>query len=139
MLAQEIEGVAMLHDSDIEALNELILFLEAQAVQPASVAKSKNKAFMHRMFSKMEGGGSTFGEATGILPHLNRPDAKAYVRSIDSNLLEQVKITRRCAEAWFEHGEHPAPYYPWRITVILRKMKYLVRPEQSVQAASGVT
>lgn len=112
-------------DSHIEALNELILFLEAQPVLPDSIAKAKNEAFMRGMFARMEGSGSSFGDATGILPHLNRPDAKEYLRSIDSDLLEQVRITQKCVKAWIEHGEHPPPYYPWRITVILRKIKNL--------------
>ena len=113
----------MLPEDHLDALNELIAFLEEQPILPADIAKSKNKAFMQEVFSKMEGSGSNFGGAAGALPHLNRPDAQDYVRSIANDLLEQVKITRRCAEAWFDHGEHPAPGYPWRITVILRKDK----------------
>jgi hypothetical protein len=108
-------------DSDPQALNDLILFLDGQPVMSAALAKARSAAFMRETSLKMQGSGGSFGEATGILPHLNRPDAKQYLRSIDNNLVEQVKITRTCAEAWFAHGEHPPPGYAWRITVILRK------------------
>lgn len=105
------------------ALEELIDYLEAQPVLPRDVAASKNKKFMQGVFSGMFETGASFGEASGTLPHLNRPDAQEYIKSIANDLLEQAKITRASSEAWFAHGEYPAPGYPWRITVILRKAK----------------
>jgi len=113
----------MLPEHQLNALHELTRYLAAKPVMPSALANSKNKAFMRETLSNMESTDTSFGEATATMPHLNRPDAKDYLRSIDNDLIEQVKITRECAESWFQNGEHPAPYYPWRITVILRKIK----------------
>ncbi len=63
-----------------------------------------------------------------------RPGYKEYLKQIDNDLESQVKITNDCVDAWFQNGERLAPYYPWRITVILRKEK-LFELERSFLAA----
>lgn len=58
-------------------------------------------------------------------PFLSLPEAdfRAHLRTIDNDLVEQVAIVDRGFTIYVQTGEIPAPYFPWRIAVILRKAK----------------
>lgn len=57
------------------------------------------------------------------LAHLHLPDGEreAFMRKADNDLREQVSIVGKSFDYWLKAGEIPAPYYPYRIAVILRK------------------
>lgn len=72
--------------------------------------------------------GVTYGRATGapgtaIGTHNDEDEFRAHLRSIDNDLREQVRIVLEGAHHYFSNGVVPAPYYAWRIAVILRKAK----------------
>ena len=75
--------------------------------------------------SRMLETGETYGEASGGLEFLNQPesDVLSYLKSIDNDLFAQVEIVNTACREYFKTGEIPAPYYPWRIAVILSKRK----------------
>lgn len=73
----------------------------------------------------MVDGSASWASASGELLHLDRPDAQVYMKAIQNDLAAQVEIFSGCVDAWFNHASHPAPWYAWRITVILRKAKML--------------
>ena len=45
------------------------------------------------------------------------------MKVIDNNLGEQIAIVAEAFSTYLATGEVPAPYYPWRIAVILRRAK----------------
>ena len=104
-------------------LDQLILALETAPVLSEEEAVLRHKAFFRPLFMEMLKTGKRYGELSGTLGHLVRPDVKEYLRSIDNDLLRQIEITNESVQSWFRNGEKLAPYYPWRITVILRKNK----------------
>ena len=71
----------------------------------------------------------TYGEVTGgpgtamSKDIANEQEFKARLRLIDNDLAEQARIVLEGVENYFKCGEMPAPYYAWRIGVILRKAK----------------
>ena len=66
----------------------------------------------------------SWGEAAGgALSFLAKPDALQQIKSIDNDLGAQVKIVSDSFAEHLGNGEIPAPYYSWRIAVILRKAK----------------
>ena len=71
--------------------------------------------------------GAAYGEATGApgtaVETRDEKEFKEHLRSIDNDLSEQVRIVREGVDHYFANGEVPAPYYAWRIAVILRKAK----------------
>lgn len=69
--------------------------------------------------------GVTWGEAWGVPDIYQKPEDEFFegLRSINDNLLEQLKLFSFFVENWFVKGSHPPPHYADRITVILRKAK----------------
>ena len=69
--------------------------------------------------------GQTCGQASGGLALLNQPEQafRAELKAIDGDLAKQVAIVNETLDGWFERGEQPAPYYAWRIAVLLGKQK----------------
>jgi hypothetical protein len=71
--------------------------------------------------------GETYGEATwarGVVSAArSEEEFRAKLRSVDNNLREQIRIVREGVEDYFRTGMMPAPYYAWRVAVILRKAK----------------
>lgn len=54
---------------------------------------------------------------------------RARLKTIDNDLAEMIKIVHEGVLHYFENGEYPAPYYAWRIAVILRKNKFYQQEE----------
>ncbi|GEC56672.1 hypothetical protein ABIF38_008848 [Bradyrhizobium japonicum] len=46
-----------------------------------------------------------------------------HLKAIDNNLGEQTAIVADAFSKYLKMGEVPAPYYPWRIAIILRREK----------------
>ena len=69
--------------------------------------------------------GKTYGEAMGGLTILNQDEQafRAELKSVDSDLGRQIEIVDEALDGWFKNGVTPAPYYAWRIAVILSKDK----------------
>ena len=113
----------MVEEDEVIELNFLIEKLENTPKQPVEIANLKYQKFCQGIMERMLSSGNSYGEISDSMDHLMRPDFKEYMKSIDNNLARQVDITNKCVDTWFEKGEKIAPYYPWRITVILRKEK----------------
>ncbi|GEM_PF-6221977 len=117
--------VPMIERHEIVALERLIHRLRSTARQSIEQAKKKRQAYIEKAFNTMLDTGKTLGQAAEGLDHLALPESefRAHLKKIAGSLEEQVKITDTAIGLWFEHGQYPPPYYPWRITVILRKEK----------------
>lgn len=108
---------------DLQRLAELIDRLDSTPVQGREESIRKNKEFGRIVFDRMVQDGGTFGEAAGTMPWLNGSDAPQRLRALNDDLGAQITMFDQVLDGWFKHGEPVAPWYPYRIAVILRKMK----------------
>jgi hypothetical protein len=69
--------------------------------------------------------GVSYGVASEAPDHLTQGEElfQTEMARMNDLVLEQVRIFQQGLDRWFEHGETFAPYYPYRIAVILRKAK----------------
>lgn len=70
------------------------------------------------------------------LAHLQLPDGEraAFMKAADNDLGQQVSIVQKSFDYWLKTGEIPAPYYAFRIAVILRKAKRKDLEKQFLEA-----
>ncbi|WP_421928632.1 HIRAN domain-containing protein [Neoaquamicrobium sediminum] len=123
-------------EAAIARLDALMAFLkEAPRLSPVEVDKLWT-ARSENVITRMLENGETSGEASGVPAFLNLPesDFRDHLRSIDNDLSAQIEIVDTACRAYFETGELPAPYYPWRIAVILSKRKMKNREREFLTA-----
>lgn len=112
------------NDAAYDALRVLIECMEQtpplSAAEVAVLAKKQNA-----VFARMLETGETWNQASSGLPFLSlHEDAfRDHMKVIDNNLGEQIAIVAEAFSTYLATGEVPAPYYPWRIAVILRRAK----------------
>lgn len=113
------------HETALTRLDALTVFLNDEAIQGPKQLEQLRKGHSRKATSKMLETGESYGQASGAPAFLNQPEAdfRAHLQSIDNDLLAQVDIVNKACRSYFETGEVPAPYYPWRISVILGKLK----------------
>lgn len=113
------------HEKALARLAALIAFLtKTPPLSPAQVEKLR-KASSGKTVARMMESGETHGQASGAPAFLNlqEDDFRDHLQSIDNDLSAQLDIVDKACRLYFETGEVPAPYYPWRIAVILSKKK----------------
>ncbi|MET4634900.1 HIRAN domain-containing protein [Kaistia defluvii] len=123
-------------DAALARLDALITFLK-EAKKPSSQHLEKlRRAQSELTTSRMFENGETYGQASGAPAFLNLPevDFRNHLRSIDNDLSAQIDIVDTACRSYFETGEVPAPYYPWRIAVILSKRKLKDREREFLAA-----
>ncbi|MDM7954762.1 hypothetical protein [Blastomonas sp.] len=105
-------------------LSEITHRLDTTAILPRHQASDLFRASFAAAFPTMLQG-KTYGQASGGLTILNQSEEafRAELRSIDNDLGRQIAIVNESLDNWFIKGDQPAPYYPWRIAVILGKAK----------------
>lgn len=112
----------------MEFESELAQLTHRLAVTPLLARQRDNelhRAHFERAFPKMLEG-QTYGQATGGLSVLNQPSEEAFraeLKATDNDLGRQISIVNEALDGWFDQGEIPAPYYAWRVAVILGKAK----------------
>lgn len=111
----------------MEAENELAALIDRLKTTP-DLSKAKASELFRANFEKAVPamlGGQTYGQASGGLAILNQSEDafRSELRSIDNDLLRQIEIVHEALDGWFEKGEIPAPYYAWRVAVILGKAR----------------
>lgn len=106
-------------------LDALTEFLKEAPILTSQQLKELSKANGRKTLSRMLATGETYGQASGAPDFLNQPesDFRVHLQSIDNDLSAQVDIVDAACRLYFKTGEVPAPYYPWRIAVILSKRK----------------
>ncbi|MDE1152209.1 MAG: hypothetical protein PW788_06680 [Micavibrio sp.] len=114
---------------DLKALDHVIqLMTSSPPFSPEKLLELRNqdKARQEQAFQKMLGEGVNYGVATGMHEFLNKPENefRAFLKSTDNDLNMHVGIITADFNLYLQRGEVPAPYYAWRIAVILRKMKF---------------
>jgi hypothetical protein len=112
---------------DLELLRELIRCLNSRPRLSVEERELKFKRYFRNVFTRMTEHAPTYGAGgPGMAPYsADLKQFNASLRSIDNNLREQLRIVTEGVEHYFCNGEYPPPYYAWRISVILRKLKLL--------------
>lgn len=80
--------------------------------------------------------GSTYGQASDSPEFLNQDEGafRAFMKKADQDLQWQCQTVTAAFERYRKTGEVPAPHYPMRITVLLRKARDLNREKQFLAA-----
>ncbi len=111
----------------VDAVIPLIGLMQARPPLPKDERRRRQEEYFRVAFSRMVSSGQTYGEATGApgtaITTTDSVEFRKNLQSIDNDLVEQVRIVTEGVNHYFAHGEFPAPYYAWRIAVILRKLK----------------
>lgn len=119
------KGRGLLTQFEIDAIDAFIRLLdEAPIIDHVALwenSKEKRLLQIDRMLSE----GLSYGEATNAPPILNQSEEsfRAALKTINNDLVEQIKIIEHFLPRWHSFGDFPPPYYAWRIAVILRKSK----------------
>lgn len=122
--------------TNISALDALIKRLNETPLLTKTEEDRKYKAFFGGVFNHMVANNTTYGEAAGGLEHLNQTetDFRATIKDTNNDLLWQISVFNKSLDSWFQHGESHAPYYPWRIAVILSKQKMKTKEAEFLAA-----
>ncbi|MCK1479912.1 hypothetical protein IVB27_35525 [Bradyrhizobium sp. 197] len=113
-----------LSEFDLDALTVLIDCLETTPTLSNEDVEHRYRAHIRNVFPAMLEDGKSYGEASGgTMSFLNRPDARDYIISIHDDLGANVAILSGAFAEYLDTGEPPAPFYAWRICIILAKGK----------------
>ncbi|MDH2384276.1 hypothetical protein [Bradyrhizobium sp. CER78] len=85
-------------------------------------------ANQHAVVERMVATGETWNQASSgpAFLSLDEGEFRNHLKGFDNDLGEQTAIVAESIARYLKVGEVPAPYYPWRIAIILRHEK---RPE----------
>ncbi|WP_420965488.1 hypothetical protein [Bradyrhizobium sp. B120] len=88
------------------------------------VGSSANR---HAVIERMLASGETWNQASSgpAFLSLGEGEFRHHLKAIDNNLGEQTAIVADGFSKYLKMGEVPAPYYPWRFAIILRREKKL--------------
>jgi hypothetical protein len=112
LTSEEVQGVEIL----IERLNSTPL------VTPEEAA-GRYRKFANSGATRMNSTGVSHGVASEAPDHLTQGEEhfRSEMARMNDLVLEQVRIFQHGLDQWFDHGQTFAPYYPYRIAVLLRK------------------
>jgi hypothetical protein len=123
------------------SVERLIALLNSRPKLSVEEVERRYKAYFEKAFARMTSSGVTYGEATGApgtaVTTTDETEFRKRLREIDDDLAEQVRIVTEGVSHYFENGEYPAPYYAWRIAVILRKTKEYELEREFLEAFSA--
>jgi hypothetical protein len=119
------EQAAAEDEAALSRFDELTTFLRgSQRLTTKQIEKLRREESRKRRDRMLETSVPS-GQASDAPSFLNFPkaDFRSHLQSIDNDLYAQVEIVDDSCRAFFRTGEVPAPYYPWRVAVILSKRK----------------
>lgn len=123
-------------DVALARLKALTAFLMNSPILTEQQRERLSKAHSGETVTRMLETGEAYGQASDAPDFLSLPesDFRAYLQSIDNDLSAQLDIVDAACRSYFKNGEVPAPYYPWRIAVILSKRKMKDRERDFLEA-----
>ncbi|MGY4199047.1 hypothetical protein [Bradyrhizobium sp. USDA 4520] len=91
------------------------------------------------VIARMRASGESWNQASSGPPFLSLSEGefRHHLKAIDNNLGEQTAIIADAFSKYLKMGEVPAPHYPWRIAIILRREKRLDLEKQFLAAWCG--
>jgi hypothetical protein len=139
-MAERKTSAVSLSPASLEQVVALTERLETTPPLTSQERSDRYAAHRQRVFQAMLAKRQSYGEANDVvgMPSFTagctEQEFHEKLATIDNDLLEQLRIVQSGVDHYFAHGEIPAPYYAWRIGVILRKVKE-VRLEAEFLAA----
>lgn len=123
------------NEADYDALRVLIECMEQTPTLSGAQVNALVKT-QTATFARMLETGETWNQASSgpAFLSLNEDAFRDHMKAIDNDLGEQTAIVSQAFARYLEIGEMPAPYYPWRIAVILRRAK---RPDMEKKFLSA--
>ena len=118
-----------------QKVDDLIeLFADANLIDPSEAARRYSRA-MHNAAAKMLDDGMTAGQASETPDFLNQDEEsfRASMKKVDQDLGWQCNTVSAAFQRYLEIGETPAPHYPMRVAVLLRKAKDFDREKQFLE------
>jgi len=112
-----------------QKVDDLIqLFADTPVVDPQEV-EERSIRFWRVVRAKMRDGTLSYGAASGTMEFLNKDEdtLRAFMKQADQDLAWQCSTVADAFRGYLENGEIPAPHYPMRIAILLRKIKDLDR------------
>jgi hypothetical protein len=111
------------------------LFRECAIIEPVEVAARRSRASAE-ILAKMLDEQLTHGEASDAPDFFNQSEVafRAFLKDVDNDLGWQCDTVSAAFERYLKIGEVPAPHFPMRVAVLLRKAKSFER-ERSFLAA----
>lgn len=112
-------------ETALARLDTLTAFLKEAPKFSCQQLDNLRKAQGRKTVSRMLATGEKYGQASDAPSFLSLPEDefRAHLQSIDNELSAQLVIVDKACRSYFDTGEVPAPYYPWRIAVILNKRR----------------
>lgn len=107
------------------------LFADTPVVDPSEMERRYSRATRDAT-AKMLDGGTIYGQASGAPDFLNQDEEsfRAFMKVADQDLAWQCGTVSEAFTRYLETGEIPAPHYPMRVAVLLRKTNELNRERQ---------
>ncbi len=112
-----------------QKVDDLIqLFADTPVVDPREAEKRYSR-FLREVLAKMRDGGHNYGAASGTLEFLDQDEGslRAFMKDADQDLAWQCTTVSDAFRGYLENGEIPAPHYPMRVAILLRKIKDIDR------------
>lgn len=112
-------------EAALARLDALTKFLKAAPKLSPQQLDKLRRAHSHNAVSRILETGKTYGQASDAPSFLQLPesDFRTHLQSIDNDLSAQLDIVDKACRSYFDTGEVPAPYYPWRVAIILSKRR----------------
>ena len=106
-------------------VDSLVQMFNGVPVMDVTELRRRHRAHMRKTVPKMIEDGITYGEASGGPRFLQQDEAsfRQFLRTVDQDLNWQCDTVADAFKRFREIGEVPAPYYPMRIAILLRKAK----------------
>lgn len=111
---------------DLERIQKIIDKLNARTKLTEKERDKRYGAYISMAFDKILSTGASYGKVTGapgtIIKYASDGDSfEQKIKDTKDNLAIQFDIVSEGIEHYFKIGEYPAPFYAWRIAIILRK------------------
>jgi len=118
------------------SIQSLITRLNETPILEKEEAIHKRENFQNQIFGEVVTKGVSYGIASNGLKHLNQSEAqfRQTIKDTNNNLEWQISVFEESLDKWFAQGEHHAPYYTWRIAVILSKQKMKTEEKAFLEA-----
>ncbi len=117
-------------------VDDLTRLFNKVPVMPNSERKRLSDKFSCTAIAMMRNERITYGQASNAPEFLNQDyeSFRAFIKKVDQNLEWQCETVAAAFDRYQKTGEIPAPHYPMRIAILLRKAKDFNRERQFLVA-----
>jgi hypothetical protein len=112
-----------LNEDERQKIVNLINRLQLTPLLEFNVIREKQEQFVEARKTHVFIDGKSWGEASDALEiySMDQNEFFAHLTNVQDNLKLQISRFESQLHQWFEAGESHAPYFPWRIIIILSK------------------